>query len=260
MKILVSGKGGSGKSTFSVLLAKALKNAGHPVLLIDADESNFCLHRLLGAPAPKNLMGEMGGRKGVREKLPRSKAAPSEDRLFGEEVLLENLPDGSLTEVDGIQLLVMGKIEQYGEGCACLIGSLSRTLLAKLREETYPFVIIDAEAGIEHFGRRIDATCDLILGVVDPTHESFTMAGRMARMASSAGVEIRFILNKVDQRVERIMTEKIDPDKVIAHIPDNDSIFRASLEGAPVTVRLKPVDDVVTFLETNPPRTRLKMM
>jgi len=107
MKILVSGKGGSGKSTFSVLLAKALKNAGHPVLLIDADESNFCLHRLLGAPAPKNLMGEMGGRKGVREKLPRSKAAPSEDRLFGEEVLLENLPDGSLTEVDGIQLLVM---------------------------------------------------------------------------------------------------------------------------------------------------------
>ncbi len=85
MKILIGGKGGSGKSTLSILLAKALKSAGHPVLLVDADESNLSLHRLLGAPAPENLMKEMGGRKGVREKLPRSKASSSDDRLFAKD-------------------------------------------------------------------------------------------------------------------------------------------------------------------------------
>ena len=187
MKIIVSGKGGSGKSTISVLLARALKNAGHPVLLIDADESNLTLHRLLGAPAPENLMKEMGGRKGVREKLPRSKAALADDQLFAKELAVSDLPDSSLTEIDRIKLLVMGKIEQFGEGCACLIGSLSRTLLSKLHEDADTFVIIDAEAGVEHFGRRVDTACDLIIGVVDPTHESFSMAERMAQLSTAAG-------------------------------------------------------------------------
>jgi CO dehydrogenase maturation factor len=34
-------------------------------------------------------------------------------------------------------------------------------------------VVVDAEAGVEHFGRRVDGECDLILGVVDPSYESF---------------------------------------------------------------------------------------
>jgi CO dehydrogenase maturation factor len=40
MKILISGKGGCGKSTLSTLLAKALKDRGFSVLLVDGDESN----------------------------------------------------------------------------------------------------------------------------------------------------------------------------------------------------------------------------
>ncbi|MFO7930342.1 MAG: ParA family protein [Desulfosalsimonas sp.] len=40
MKILVCGKGGSGKSTLSVMLARAFADMGRRVLLVDADESN----------------------------------------------------------------------------------------------------------------------------------------------------------------------------------------------------------------------------
>ncbi|MEA3231406.1 MAG: P-loop NTPase [Thermodesulfobacteriota bacterium] len=260
MKILISGKGGSGKSTLSVLLAKALRAAGHPVLLIDADESNLSLHRLLGAPAPKNLINEMGGREGVREKLPRSKAAPSNDHLFAKDLTLDELPDICLTEIDGIKLLVMGKIEHFGEGCACLIGSLSRTLLSKLKEKDHAYVIIDAEAGIEHFGRRVDAACDLIIGVVDPTHESFLMAERMSRMAASAGVDIRYILNKVDHRVEQIMAEKVDPSRVIASIPSHETIFTASLEGRPLGTDSPHIVDAVAFLESYQPMTKLNVI
>ena len=151
MKILISGKGGSGKSTISVLLAKALKSAGHPVLLIDADESNLSLHRLLGAPAPENLMKKMGGREGVREKLPRSKAAPADDRLFAKDLSLDDLPDSTLTGIDGIKLLVMGKIEHFGEGCACLIGSLSRTLLSKLHEKDHTCLLYTSPSPRDKF-------------------------------------------------------------------------------------------------------------
>ncbi len=56
------------------------------------------------------------------------------------------------------------------------------------------------------------------------------------------------------------MTEKIDPDKVIARIPNHEAIFTASLEGCPLAVDIAPIDDVVTFLESYQPWTRLKIM
>lgn len=252
MKIIITGKGGSGKSTISVMLSKVLASAEHPVLLIDGDESNFSLHRLLGAPAPKNLMNEMGGRQGVREKLPRSKAAPSDDKLFGPILTMDDLPTDSVTDHNGIKLLVLGKIEQFGEGCACLISSLSRTVLAKLREDDDAFVIIDAEAGVEHFGRRVDAVCDLIIGVVDPTHESFQMAARMKKMADEAGIPIRYILNKVDDQVGPIMDRQIDTTYVIDRIPNDEMIFSASLKGHPLEITPTLLDGTRTFLKTRP--------
>ena len=43
MKVLICGKGGSGKSTIASLLAKDLKTKGYRVLVVNADESNYSL-------------------------------------------------------------------------------------------------------------------------------------------------------------------------------------------------------------------------
>jgi len=47
-KVAVCGKGGSGKTTVVALLTLALKEAGRRVIVIDADESNPGLGRMLG--------------------------------------------------------------------------------------------------------------------------------------------------------------------------------------------------------------------
>ena len=52
MKITICGKGGSGKSTVTSLLAKELARMGKRVLVVDCDESNFGLHRQLGVELP----------------------------------------------------------------------------------------------------------------------------------------------------------------------------------------------------------------
>jgi len=63
MKITICGKGGSGKSSVAALLAREYARRNRAVLVVDTDESNLGLHRLLGTDAPPDLMGYFGARE-----------------------------------------------------------------------------------------------------------------------------------------------------------------------------------------------------
>lgn len=65
MKITLCGKGGSGKSTVTALLAKELVSRGKRVLVIDCDESNYGLHQQLGMELPKTFVEYFGGKMAV---------------------------------------------------------------------------------------------------------------------------------------------------------------------------------------------------
>lgn len=69
MKVLICGKGGSGKSTITALLAKSMAKKGYNVLVVDSDESNFGLHKQLGLDMPEDFMNYLGGKKTLGEKL-----------------------------------------------------------------------------------------------------------------------------------------------------------------------------------------------
>lgn len=229
MKVMLCGKGGSGKSTVTVLLARALRNFGKNVLVVDADESNLCLHRLLGAPLPEVVLEAMGGRQGAKRQL--QPTFPGDEALLADPLTIASLPASCLAEADGVKLLVVGKIRAYGEGCACMVGSLSKNILSRLREEDHEVVLVDAEAGLEHFGRRIDAFCDLVLAVVDPSYESIAMAGRIAALAAEAGLETFYLLNKVEPAYEASLRAALDEQRVIAKIPRSQAMFQDSLHG-----------------------------
>lgn len=233
MKVMICGKGGSGKSTLTTLLAKALAARGRTVLVLDTDESNLCLHRLLGLPLPAALMAAMGGRAGAKEHLHPTLPKPPAGELLKESMSLADLPADCVAEAGGVKLLVVGKIERYGEGCACMIGGIAKAILARLQEAADEFILIDAEAGLEHFGRRVDAGCDLVLNVVDPSFESLTMAGRCSQLARAAGIEAYLVLNKVDGELLPLMTERLDPARIVAQLPKDDDLFLRICQVAP---------------------------
>jgi CO dehydrogenase maturation factor len=248
MKVMICGKGGSGKSTITALLAKALKNSGKTVLVVDTDESNLCLHRLLGARMPEVLMEAMGGRKEVKEKLHPSFPHSPEDAFLKDPLTFAELPTSCLADADGIKLLVVGKIKEYGEGCACMIGSISKAVLSRLREEADEVVLIDAEAGLEHFGRRVDAGCDLVLAVVDPSFESLAMAGRIRKLAEMAGVQAFFILNKVEESAREVMFQGVEAAQVIAVVPRDNTTFLESLHGRSLSGQLREIETICRFI------------
>jgi CO dehydrogenase maturation factor len=230
MKIVICGKGGSGKSTISALLARALSRSGHKVLLIDADESNAGLHRLMGTESPRVMMDDLGGKKGFKEKN-QSNFPGGKTEIFGESLTWDDLAGFCHSETPGPRLLSIGKIHDPGEGCACPMGSLSKMILSRLVLSDKELVIIDTSAGIEHFGRGIDSHCDLVLGVIDPSYESFILSEKMTQMAEKAGLRIYFILNKLSPEIKDLMRQKIPKNTVAAEIDTRNDIFLAGLQG-----------------------------
>ncbi len=61
-RIGLFGKGGAGRSTVCVLLARALREHGLKVAVLDADATNVGLHHAFGIPQPpRPLLGLLGG-------------------------------------------------------------------------------------------------------------------------------------------------------------------------------------------------------
>jgi CO dehydrogenase maturation factor len=233
MKLVICGKGGSGKSTVASLLSRTLANKGYNVILIDADESNSGLHRMMGIDAPRIMMDDLGGKKGFREKTQGSSFPGGKKEIFRETLSLDDLAPGC----DGNpRLLSIGKIHEPGEGCACPMGSLSRMILSRLALGERDMVIIDTSAGIEHFGRGIDSHCDAVLGVIDPSYESFALAEKMQAMAEKAGLEIHFVLNKSNPEMKEILCETMSMDSIAGEIESREDIFKAGMRGTALPI------------------------
>lgn len=239
-KILICGRGGSGKSTLVTMIAHRLTEKGR-VLVVDADESNLGLGRMLGlTPPAQTLMDTLGGKKAVGKKLMaaiRSKGT-EEVKIFDGYFGLDELPAASVAWNGRAGLLQVGKIEHSKEGCACPMGALARELLNKLKENENEWVIVDTEAGLEHFGRGIFEGADTILMAVDPSHEAVILAEKAAKLAGEAGKAFAVVLNKADEKTEPRLKKMLEEMKIkIAGVmPYSPDIAEANLAGKPLTV------------------------
>ena len=241
MKISVCGKGGSGKSAVTTLLANGMRERGYRVLVVDSDESNSGLHRMLGfdnPPAP--LLELVGGKQHVKNVFPKTSLAESEAQinvLGRSQVAPDDLPPQHILRRDGISLVSIGKILQALEGCACPMGVLSREFLRKLQLRPDEVAIVDMEAGVEHFGRGVETSIDGVLVVVEPSFESVQLAEKVNSLANGIGIcNIWAIVNKAasddtaSKLKEELWKRNIDVIGCVGYDPE---IFDACLEGVP---------------------------
>ena len=260
MRIAVCGKGGSGKSTVSALLAKQMAKTKN-VLVLDIDESNYGLHSQLGMAAPRDLMEYFGGKKSFKEKqrapkttqfrgLSATEGAPNQQsRFFEKRWSFSDLPSEFVEEKDGVRLMAVGKIHDFGEGCACPMGVLTREFLENLDLGMDDVVIVDTEAGTEHFGRGVDKDFDLILVVIDPSYESLKLSKKFEEFGSQCGCKVYFVLNKIEPDIREEMLNSINYVNVIAEIPAKREIFKASLKGGELDFELEDIAKLAEFLE-----------
>ncbi|HMA04497.1 MAG TPA: AAA family ATPase, partial [Methanomicrobiales archaeon] len=190
------GKGGTGKTTISALLVEALIGAGEaPVLAVDADP-NANLNEALGLP-----LGETLG--SMREDAFTKSIPPGMSRTGYIEYRFQQV----LVESDGVDLLAMGRPE--GTGCYCFANRLLSEAMDLLTRH-YRFVVMDMEAGMEHFSRGTIGIPDILLVVTDPGARGVRTARRIHDLAITLGIpkeKIFFVINRAGE------AGKVTPDK-----------------------------------------------
>ncbi len=248
MKILVCGKGGSGKSTIAALLAKNLLLKGYRVLVVDADESNYGLSIQLGLNDPQELVDFVGGKKTVQAKMTPGRSQDQKPPVFTDQWSIEQIPSDCISKEGNLYFLQVGKVKHFQEGCACPIGVLCKDFLTRLKLTSKDFVIVDAEAGVEHLSRGIASSIDMILAILDPSYESIRLSEKISDMAKEAHKSIYFILNKTDNESKNKMISQLGNSRIIGTITFSKAIQDAGLSGKALDTTIVDLREVTEFI------------
>ncbi|MGZ4926615.1 MAG: AAA family ATPase, partial [Halobacteriota archaeon] len=195
--IAITGKGGTGKTTFAALLVKHLSTENGAILAVDADP-NSNLDARLGLHVQQTI-GDLREDL-LKESFP---AGVAKSELIEYQIRL------ALVEGDTFDLIAMGRTE--GPGCYCYINNVLRDVLDRL-SVNYDYVVIDNEAGMEHLSRRTTRDVDVLFIMSDVTPLGITTASRIRKLSEDLNLVVGktyLVLNEVKKSV---------PDGILSQI------------------------------------------
>jgi CO dehydrogenase maturation factor len=223
--IAVSGKGGTGKTTIAGFLVRYLLEKGkRPVLAVDAD-ANANLNEVLGVEV-RSTIGE--ARDLMKKDVPVG---------MTKDVWFEYRIQEALVEREGFDLIAMGRPE--GPGCYCAANTLARKCI-DLLAGNYPYVVIDNEAGMEHFSRMTTRNVDLLFIVSDPSVRGVVTAARIRDLIKELNLEVGrsfLLLNRVQNGLQSEIASQTDKLSlsVAGMIPVDPVVHAYDLEGRPTS-------------------------
>ena len=248
MKIAISGKGGTGKTTLAALLARTLAEAGRPVIAVDADPAAN-LGSALGLarddwPEPISEMREM-----IRKRTGSEQGYGSFFKLNPE---VSDLPEKYSKEVHGVRLLTLGGVKKGGSGCICPESALLKALVTHLLLRPGEVVILDMEAGIEHLGRATAQAVTAMIVVVEPGQQSLQTAQTIRKLAKEIRIpRLGAVINKVPPGMDLAPVKAgLRGLSVLGTLALDPEIARADLEGrSPYTGSGRQKTEIAAIIE-----------
>lgn len=228
--LAVAGKGGSGKSTVSGTLSRALARLGRDVVAFDSDTMpGMC--RSLGVPEPEatRLMEAIEPVDDRRWRL---------RRRFGP---VRTIQRCTIAAPDGVRLLQLGKVDSDTDIVAFTGGALAfHEIVGKLGSSPTArrwTIVGDLPAGPRHLAAGFASYARGALVVVEPTSQSVLAARRCARLTREhMGRPAWYVANKVrDDEARRRLVGMLG-EEPITWIPHDRDVAAAERDG------LAPID------------------
>lgn len=200
-----------------------------PILAVDAD-SNSNLNEVLGVEI-RSTIGE--AREMMKKDIPTG---------MTKDIWFEYKIQEALTENKEFDLIAMGRPE--GPGCYCAANTLARKCL-DLLTGNYRYIVIDNEAGMEHFSRLTTRDVDLLFILSDSSRRSILTASRIRDLIHELDLRIVrevLVINRVQGEPGPEIYEEVKKQnlELAGIIPVDEEVYQYDLEGKP-TFRL-PVE------------------
>lgn len=223
-KILaITGKGGVGKTSLSAVIVKLLIE-NHPnskILAIDADPA-IGLATALGINVETTVDDirkefitdvESGNPKEALEMLGEARY-----KLFD-----------ALVEKDNFSFLAIGRPE--AAGCYCKVNSYLKEII-RLLSDSFDYIVIDGEAGIEQINRRVMEKVTHLLLVSDASKKGIQVIETINEVAKNLVMykECGVIFNRIPSLdiVKHLEVKDID---VLAYITTDEELSTSDIKG-----------------------------
>ena len=225
--IAVAGKGGSGKSSLASIIIRYLKkNGSGPILAVDAD--------------PNANLGESLGLS-IKQTIGSIIASFNEEKInsppgMTKEAYLEYKLNETVVESKGLDLITMGRGE--GPECYCYPNLILRKFTDTL-SQSYAYMVMDNEAGMEHLSRRTTQNVDELLIISDHSVKGVRTVARIRELVSELKLIVKrqsVVINFVSTTLDPLVTEElarleIDPAAII---PWDEAVHQYDLKLRPL--------------------------
>ena len=160
---VITGRGGTGKSTFTTLFARYVH--AKPLLLIDLDPDES-LAKMLGVDLEKE------GKWSISDALSRiiAKGKNSKGKDDTPDLLRRMMEEGEIIYRDKkFDLITLGT--KFSPGCYCLPDEMIKETLRNINKN-YEMILVDSPAGLEHLNRKVTPDIEDLFVILDPSDKS----------------------------------------------------------------------------------------
>lgn len=230
---VVTGRGGTGKSTFTALMARYIQ--APKLLLIDLDPDGS-LPKMLGVDLEKE--GVLTISEALARVMEKGKAGKGQENA--PDLLIQMLAAGEIIHRDHkFDLITLGT--KFAAGCYCLPDELIKETIRNIQKD-YKLILVDSPAGLEHLNRKITPDIDDLFVVLDPSEKSVKHIERIKYVIKGVNIHHRqfyLVANyRFTDETEGFLRQK--EEKFLGRVAYDPLVREFNLKGEPL---LKIPDD-----------------
>ena len=201
VRIVITGKGGVGKTTITALLAHLFAREGFRVLAIDGDpQQNLAVTMGIPPPVAEKIVPVAECTQYLREKTGAGPDLSPGGLLTLNPDVSDVVDRFSVAVAGNLRVLVMGGVRKAGSGCLCPEYTLLSAILRHMPLLSDDVILLDTPAGLEHFGRAVADGFSCAVVVADPSYNALAVARESAALARQLGIgHVILVVNRAGQ-------------------------------------------------------------